>query len=176
MFTRPVFLLGMMGAGKSSVGRELARRHAATFIDLDLRIERVFGASVAQLFELGEAYFRACERAALDSLVREPGFPIAPAVVATGGGIVTDRANLATMSAVGQLVYLRADVQTLSRRLAAPSERAARPLLAASEAALAQQLTELLSAREAAYGEAAVSVDACASVDAVATLVERALA
>src|SRR5690606_12891664 len=62
---RPIFLLGMMGAGKTSVGRLLAARRAATFVDLDVRIELLFGASIAALFEHGESHFRACERAAL---------------------------------------------------------------------------------------------------------------
>ncbi|KIG18251.1 Shikimate kinase I [Enhygromyxa salina] len=176
MFTRPVFLLGMMGAGKTSVGRELASRHGATFIDLDARIERVFGAGVAQLFELGEAYFRACERAALDSLVAEPGFRMARAVVATGGGVVTDAANMATMAAAGRLVYLRANVQTLCQRLSTPGERSRRPLLADNADALTQRLTELLQARAAAYARACVVVDASGSVPEVASLVERALA
>ena len=176
MLTRPMFLLGMMGAGKSSVGRELARRHGATFIDLDERIERVFGAGVAQLFELGEDYFRACERAALKSLVAEPGFCMAPVVVATGGGVVTDADNLQTMAGAGQLVYLQADVQTLCARLSAPSERSRRPLLGDNGEALAQRLTELLGAREAAYRTGSVVVDAVGTTQEVAARVEQALA
>jgi shikimate kinase len=174
-----MFLLGMMGAGKSSVGRELARRHRAPFIDLDDRIERVFGVGVAQLFELGEAYFRASERAALESLVAEPGFRMAPVIVATGGGIVTDPGNLAIMAAVGQLVYLQADVETLGARLTAPSERSRRPLLSDDDVdghALAQRLTELLEAREAAYREASVIVDASGTPQEVADRIEQALA
>lgn len=167
----------MMGAGKSSVGRELARRCEATFIDHDHRIERIFGAGVAQLFELGEDYFRACERAALVSLVAEPGFCMAGVVVATGGGIVTVPANLSTMAAAGQLVYLHADVETLCARLSAPDERARRPLLHdVDDEALTQKLTALLEARDAAYRTGSVVVDAIGSVQEVATRVERALA
>src|SRR5690349_3633498 len=125
--TAPLFLLGMMGAGKTSVGRVLARELDLVFIDLDERIERLFGASIASLFEHGEPAFRAREHSALRSLVDEPGFAGAAAVVATGGGIVCDADNLQIMSSVGRLVYLEVDVETLCTRLRQPEQRDTRP-------------------------------------------------
>ncbi|PRP90080.1 Shikimate kinase 2 [Enhygromyxa salina] len=175
MVVEPVFLLGMMGAGKSSVGRELAREEpGATFIDLDARIELLFGASVEGLFAHGEDYFRACERAALRSLVAEPGFAAASVVVATGGGVVIDPANLQTMGAVGTLVYLEADVATLTARLSTEAERRRRPLLGDAQT-LTQRLAHLLEAREPAYRQAHHVVDARESPQEVATRVRRAL-
>jgi shikimate kinase len=169
---RPIFLLGMMGAGKSTVGRELAHLLGAEFIELDARIELLFGAAIAELFEHGEDYFRACERTALRSLVDEPGFSAAAAVVATGGGIVTLPQNVVTMAEHGRLFYLAADIGTLCARLSTPEELRRRPLLTRGEeegAALGERLTQLLAAREAAYRGAGVVVDARGTPGEVAT-------
>jgi shikimate kinase len=165
----------MMGAGKTSVGRVLATRRSAVFIDLDVRIELLFGASIARLFEHGEEYFRACERAALRSLLREPGFAGAEVVVATGGGLVTVAANLDDIAAVGVLVYLELAPAKLAARLSSSEQLAARPLLERDPAALEQRLTTLLRAREQLYRRASVVVDADALPDEVAARVERAL-
>lgn len=164
----PVFLIGMTGAGKSTVGPVLARSLGARFIDLDRRIEMLFGRSIAQLFDRdGEAGFRVCERAALRSLVDEPGFAGAAVVVATGGGIVCDADNLETMSSVGRLVYVEVDVQTLTERLCQPAQRDTRPLLGV-EGQLAARLAELLAAREPTYRGASLIVDGRDSPDRVA--------
>lgn len=183
--TAPIFLLGMMGAGKSSVGQLLARSLGAVFIDLDQRIELLFGAAVAQLFnpvasrparsasgpaKRGEEFFRACERGALRSLVDEPGFDQASVVVATGGGIVGDPENLRTMSRVGRLVYLEVDVETLCARLCTPAQRNARPLLGPTSN-LAARVSELLAIREANYRQAALIIDGRGSPEQVAARV-----
>jgi shikimate kinase len=168
--TAPLFLLGMMGAGKSTVGRLLARSRGAVFIDLDRRIELLFGTAIAQLFARGEEFFRACERAALRSLVDEPGFAQASVVVATGGGIVCDPENLRTMSSVGRLVYLEVDVATLCERLCTPAQRNARPLLG-PEANLAARVSELLAMREPSYRQATLIIDGRGSPEQVAARV-----
>ena len=173
--SRPVFLLGMMGAGKSCVGRELADMAGAVFIDLDTRIERMVGRPISALFELGEAYFRACERSALVSLCDEPGFAGANAVVATGGGIVVDPANIGTMVAMGEQVYLEVSVETLAKRLSTPHERQHRPLLADEPDSLARRLQELLGARQRDYRSAGHRVDGEPEPRAVATAVLRVL-
>jgi shikimate kinase len=146
----------MMGAGKSSVGRALAIRRGAVFIDLDARIERLFASSIAGLFEQGEPVFRACERVALMSLLAEPGFAGSGAVVATGGGIVEDPRNLAAIHAIGISVYLEVGIATLVERLSRESERAHRPLLAGID--LEARLAELLIRREPAYASATFTV------------------
>lgn len=165
----------MMGAGKTTVGRVLATRLAATFIDLDTRIELLFGASIARLFERGEQHFRACERAALRSLLREPGFGGAAVVVATGGGLVTNPANLDDIATVGALVYLELTPAKLAARLSTPEQLAVRPLLDHQPASLEQRLLGLLNAREQLYRRAGVVVDADATPEQVAARVERAL-
>jgi shikimate kinase len=170
--TAPVFLLGMMGAGKSTVGRELARSLGARFIDLDTRIEMLFGRSITGLFAAGEERFRAWERAALRSLIDEPGFAGAAAVVATGAGIVCDLDNVEAMSRAGRLVYLEVDVETLHQRLCLPAQRDARPLLAAHPD-LAARLAELLAAREPAYRRASLIVDGRGTPERVAARIRE---
>ena len=171
---RPLFLLGMMGAGKSSVGRELARREGVVFVDLDERIQRLFASSIAELFELGEAYFRACERSALTSLLREPGFASTATIVATGGGVVTRPENLALMADVGDLVFVDVDVETLAARLSTPAQRERRPLLHDGDAALVDRLRALLDARRSAYLEAGHVVDGRGTVAEVTEEIARA--
>ncbi len=143
------------------------------FIDLDLRIERMFGASVPALFANGEDYFRACERAALRTLLDEPGFRGSRAVVATGGGVVVDPANVADMVEAGTCVYLEVPVATLVGRLRASGELERRPLLGARD--LEVQLGQLDSQRRAAYERAGLCVDARGPVAVVVEAVLAAL-
>jgi len=169
---RPIFLLGMMGAGKTTVGRLLAGSRGAVFIDLDLRIERMFAATIPALFERGEAYFRGRERLALSSLLREPGFAGTTAVVATGGGVVSDAANLDDILAVGWSVYLELSPEQLAARLSTPEQLASRPLLDADPT---ERLRSLSNAREQAYRRANVTIDADAAPEQVAARVVHAL-
>lgn len=167
----PLFLLGMMGAGKTSVGQLLARSRGVPFIDLDQHIELVFGATIAQLFnQHGEAFFRKCEHDVLHSLVGDPDFARSSTVVATGGGIVCNPDNLQMMSSVGQLVYLEVDVATLCERLCTPAQRNARPLLGPT-ANLAARVSELLIMREPSYRQATRIVDGRGSPEQVAARV-----
>ncbi|MCA9681638.1 MAG: shikimate kinase [Myxococcales bacterium] len=179
MSPAPLFLLGMMGAGKTSVGSLLASRRCCAFIDLDRRIERLFARTIPALFAEGEAHFRSCERAALLSLLAEPGFARRDVVVATGGGIVVDARNLEAMAAVGCTIYLEADLATLLARLESRSQREGRPLLSPTDGeagALARRLAELLAAREQTYRRAALIIDARGTPEEVVTAVLAALA
>lgn len=165
----------MMGSGKSTVGRALAARMEATLIDLDARIEQIFGRTVNALFEEGEDRFRGCEREALVSLVSEPGFRERAIVVALGGGTLLDPANRAAMDAVGTTVYLRVSPADLAARLD-DADRAIRPLLGgACGDATQTRLTELLAARQASYDACRITIDAAADPDTVASLVLHAL-
>ncbi|MCA9662790.1 MAG: hypothetical protein KC486_30910 [Myxococcales bacterium] len=155
---RPVFLTGMMGSGKSTLAPRLAELWSAPWLDLDRRIERIFGRSIPALFAGGEAEFRRREAAALRSLVAEPGVRARTLVVACGGGVVIDPSLRALMAEVGVAVYLRVDVDSLVARLRA-GDRGDRPLLPADDDALRSRLADLLRDREAAYASAEVVVD-----------------
>jgi shikimate kinase len=159
-----VFLVGMMGAGKSTVGRALAARLGRRFHDCDAEIEREQGRAVAEIFATeGEARFRALER---EMATRWLGEPV---VVALGGGAIAQPELRAACLRSGTLVWLRARPETLLARL---GEGASRPLLAGlSGAARLARLRELLAAREPAYAAAPLVVDTDAS--AVEEVVER---
>jgi shikimate kinase len=160
----PVFLVGMMGSGKTTVGRCLAALTGAAFCDLDQRLGRITGRTVAELFVDGEPSFRALERAALRSLVAEPGFASRPCVVATGGGVVIDPDNRATMQRAGTIVHLEVPIDELVRRLGASAS--ARPLL--QSGAPRDVLADLLDARRDAYADGAVAIDGTGDADTVA--------
>ena len=109
-----IFLTGFMGAGKSTIGRRLAKRIGYHFIDLDELITAREGCSIPAIFSAhGEDYFRACEAAVLAEQAAA-----VRVVFATGGGIVGRAENRALMRRIGYVVYLRADWPTLEKRLA----------------------------------------------------------
>jgi len=139
-------LVGMMGAGKTSVGKRLARRLGWRHVDADKRIERTTGRTIPDIFATeGEAGFRTVERDVLDALLRLPGRTI----VSTGGGAVLSSANRALMRERGTVVWLRARPETLLARVRAGEGR---PLLADDPAAA---LRRLVDERRAAYTDAA---------------------
>jgi shikimate kinase len=166
--TRPIFLVGLMGAGKTTVGAALAARLGRRFIDLDERVAAAGGAPIAQLLsEGGEARFRALEAATLRALDDEA------AIVATGGGTVLDPASLAHMLERGRVVYLAARPSVLAARLT----DATRPLLAGltSLEARRARLTALLADRAERYERAHLMVDGEDPVDQVVGKIARAL-
>jgi shikimate kinase len=119
-----IVLIGFMGAGKSAVGRELARRTGLPRHDTDELIRQRFGASIPDIFEQhGEVAFRDAETELLRKL--ENG-----AVVVTGGGIVLREENVRLLRAFGRTVWLDADEETLWKRA---SRRSTRPLLQAPD-------------------------------------------
>lgn len=113
--SRPlIVLLGLRGAGKTTVGRRLAKRLKRPFVELDSRIERAAGLSLREIFSLhGEDYYRRLEREALEQLVRESLTPAArhtrPPVVATGGGIVASPDAMALLARHAVTIWLRAE-------------------------------------------------------------------
>jgi shikimate kinase len=115
-------LVGFMGSGKSSVGRELARRIGAEFADADAWIEKTAGRPIRDLFEQeGEPAFRELEKAALKEILSVKG-----RVVATGGGAFLDEGNRVLLKSYGPVVYLEVNAETVLRRLAKDTRR---PLL-----------------------------------------------
>ena len=121
-----IYLIGMMGAGKTAAGKELARLVKMTFLDLDEEIESETRLSINEIFQKkGEPFFRAEERKAL---ARASGQT--QTVVATGGGIVLDPRNIEMMRRTGKLIYLAASFETLWSRV---RDKRDRPLLAAAD-------------------------------------------
>ncbi|MBV9347004.1 MAG: shikimate kinase [Pseudolabrys sp.] len=137
---RSIVLIGMMGAGKSSVGRRLAARLAIPFVDADSEIEAAAGMTIADIFARhGEPYFRAGEARVIARLLDH-----GPQVLATGGGAVMDPQTRALIAEKGISVWLKADVDVLLRR----TKRRA------GERPLADQIKTLLPQREPFYAQA----------------------
>ncbi len=147
-----MFLTGFMGAGKSSVGRTLARQLRWRFIDLDRRIETMEGTSIARIFQQrGEGGFRKLESAALRSVLAELK-ESQPAVVALGGGTLTIASNRRRLQRhIRTLVFLDAPLSTLRRRCRQVGRK--RPLFASP-----QQFRMLYQARLPHYRKAAVRI------------------
>lgn len=141
-----IFLIGMMGAGKSTVGRLLARRCGFTFIDCDRELESRSGVDIATIFELeGEGSFRRREAALIDELTQRTR-----TVLATGGGAVLSEENRRHLHDRGLVIYLRASVDEILRRT---HKDRARPLLQAADRR--GRIAQLLAEREALYEEIA---------------------
>jgi len=166
---RTLWLVGMMGAGKSAVGSRLAARLGRAFVDTDALVESVAGKSIAAIFaDEGEASFRTLERAAIERVAGRP------AVVALGGGAIAQPGVAERLSASGKVVYLRARPETLLARIGDADQR---PLLAGLDAgARLSRVRELLQTRAADYARAACVVDVDeGDVDAVTDRILEAL-
>ena len=159
-------LIGFMGTGKSAVGRRVARRLRRTFIDVDQQIVAREGRSIPEIFaQEGEAYFRDVESAVITAAAAEDG-----AVIATGGGAVLRAQNVQRLRANGALICLRADAETIAKRV---SRRQSRPLLA-GEGDVQERIVELLARRTPAYAVADLTLDTTGrSADAVANDIVR---
>ncbi len=151
--SRKLFLVGFMGAGKSTIGPLLAGEMGCPFIDLDERIEAQEGRSIVQIFaEKGEAYFRRRETQALKELAAEPA-----GVVALGGGCVTIPGNWDLIREQGVSVYLHCNVDLLVSRLI---EDGSRPLLAGAVGGDVRfRIRTLLGERQSAYEQADLTIE-----------------
>jgi XRE family aerobic/anaerobic benzoate catabolism transcriptional regulator len=149
---RPIALLGVRGAGKSTLGAALAKKLRVPLVELDQRIEAAAGLPLGEIFALhGEAYYRRLEREVLRQLVSPP----TPMVLATGGSIVSDAATYALLRATCRTVWLRARPREHWDRVVAQGD--SRPM-AKNPAAFAE-LQALLAARASLYGQADHVVD-----------------
>jgi shikimate kinase len=147
---RSVVLVGLMGCGKSAIGRRLAHRLALPFIDADEEIEKSAGKSIEDIFaEHGEPYFREGERKVLARLLRS-----GPQVLATGGGAFMNEETRAAIGEFGISVWLKAELALLVRRV---GKRGNRPLLKAGDPEAVLQ--SLMDKRYPVYAEADITVE-----------------
>ncbi len=147
---RSIVLVGLMGAGKTTVGRRLAVRMELPFVDADAEIERAAGMTIADIFaEHGEAHFRDGERRVIARLLREGG----PQVLATGGGAYMDPETRETIAREALSVWLRAEFDVLMERVA---RRGNRPLLQTDDPEAVMR--RLIEERYPVYGQADVTV------------------
>lgn len=147
---RTIVLVGLMGAGKSAIGRRLAHKLALPFVDADHEIERAAGCTIEEFFARhGEAAFREGERRVMARLLDQPVH-----VLATGGGAFIDDATRALVRQRGISVWLRAELPLLFDRV---QRRANRPLLKQGDPK--QVLEQLMQKRYPIYAEADVVVD-----------------
>ena len=144
---RNIFLVGPMGAGKSTIGRQLARQLHLEFYDSDTEIERRTGADIAWVFELeGEEGFRLREEKVIEELTENTGI-----VLATGGGSILSKESRNRLSARGVVVYLQT---TIEKQLARTQRDKRRPLIAEADNPR-EVLENLAEARNALYEEIA---------------------
>ena len=140
---RSIVLVGMMGAGKSSIGRRLASRLGIPFIDADTEIESAAGMTILEIFEKhGEPYFRAGEARVIARLLDN-----GPQVLATGGGSVMDPHTRTLIGQKGISIWLKADIDVLLKRT---KRRNDRPLV--------EKIKDLLPVREPIYAQADIII------------------
>jgi shikimate kinase len=148
--SRSIVLVGMMGVGKSSIGRRLAARLGVPFVDADAEIEKAAGMSIADIFARhGEADFRSGEARVIARLL-DGG----PQVLATGGGAVMNADTRVAIKAKGVSIWLSAELDVLMRRI--NKRKNDRPMLQTADPAAT--LRELLVAREPVYAQADLTV------------------
>lgn len=147
---RTIALVGMMGVGKSSIGKRLAQALDLPFRDVDDEIEKAAKRTVSEIFaELGEAEFRAGERRVIARLLEE-----SPHVLATGGGAFMNEETRALIKAKAISVWLKADLDVLVRRV---SKRDTRPLLKGKDPH--EILGALMQIRDPVYAEADIAIE-----------------
>ena len=147
---RTVVMVGLMGAGKSAIGRRVAQRLGLPFVDADTEIERAAGQTIEEIFAAhGEAYFRDGERRVIARLLGDPVH-----VLSTGGGAFMDPETRRLIAERGISVWLRAELEVLLRRT---SRRSNRPLLKNREPA--EVLAKLIEVRYPVYAQADITVE-----------------
>ncbi len=140
---RSIVLVGMMGAGKSSIGRRLAAKLGIPFIDADAEIESAAGMTISEIFDKhGEPYFRAGEARVIARLLDN-----GPQVLATGGGSLMDAQTRTLIGEKGVSIWLKADIEVLLKRTKRRNDRP-----------LAEKIKDLLPIREPLYAQADIVV------------------
>lgn len=153
---KPIFLIGYMGSGKTTLGRVLSRQLGYDFIDLDLFIENRYHKSIKALFaEHGDNGFREIERRILNEVC-----DFENTIIACGGGTPCFFDNMELMNSHGLTIYLHIPIERLFKRLTKPSAKAKRPVIASkSDEELMEFIRENLQAREMHYKKAVINFD-----------------
>lgn len=155
----PIVLVGMMGVGKSTVGRRLASRLGLGFVDADEEIEKAAGMTISEMFDrFGESYFRDGERRVIARLMDGE-----PKVIATGGGAFMQEETRQLILEQATAIWLNADIDTLVERV---SRREGRPLLKGKDPRVV--LTDLAAVRNPIYALAPIHVKSAAAPHDVA--------
>lgn len=154
---KPVFLIGYMGCGKTTLGEPLARHMGLQFVDLDDYIERKYSMSAKEIFNtLGEPAFRRIESEALAKVATDAR----NVVVACGGGTPLVPGNMELMNRVGITVWLRTSVDRITSRLVLPDQRSKRPLLNnMSDEEIKESVAKDLEARAPFYSKSQLQFD-----------------
>jgi shikimate kinase len=148
---RPIVLIGLMGAGKTQFGRNLAKKLGLKFHDSDAEIEKAAGMEISEIFaKFGEPYFRDGERRVLERLLGKPG----PRVISTGGGAIMDPETAERVFGKTISIWLKADISVLAERVRGNRKR---PMLAGGNAE--DILSGLASLRYPVYGKADIVID-----------------
>jgi XRE family aerobic/anaerobic benzoate catabolism transcriptional regulator len=151
-----IALLGLRGAGKSTIGARLAKKLEVPFFELDERVEAAAGMKLGELFELqGEAFYRRLEREELKRILTTHAAPASGAVIATGGSLVNDEETWALLRAHARTVWLQATPESHWERVLAQGDR--RPM--ADRADAQSELRALLERRKERYARADVAID-----------------
>ncbi len=166
---KSLVLIGLMGAGKTTIGRRLANRLNVHFIDADFEIEKAAGCTIADIFKkFGEAHFRDGERRVIARLLND-----GPQILATGGGAFMNAQTRAAIHEKGISIWLKADIDVLMKRV---SRRSHRPLLQNDDPQAVMQ--RLMDERYPVYAEANLTIDSKegphdAVVDAIIHALDR---
>ncbi len=159
---KPVFLVGYMGCGKSTLGRKLARRLGVPFFDTDALVEQSEGASVCDIFRYeGERRFRELERAAVEAILAEK----AGCVVSPGGGLPLWSDNMELLNGAGRTFFLRRTAAQIAGRLTPYGRRKRPKLCGLSDAELVEYMRSDMALREPFYARAQTVVECGAMRD-----------
>ncbi len=157
---KPVVLVGMMGAGKTAIGRSLAEFANVSFLDSDEVIEERANLKIAEIFEkFGEAFFREKEAQVIENLIENK-----PIVLATGGGAFNTETTRNTVNRLGFSVWMNADLELIWKRV---RDKTHRPLLQADNPK--EVLTKLMADRRDIYAQASATLDIVEDVSIEAT-------
>ena len=166
-----IILIGMSGAGKTTVGKQLALRLHRSFIDTDHHIENQYNKSILEIFQIeGEAEFRKYESQLIDELQNED-----QSVISVGGGLPCHHQNMTRLLSMGIVIYLNVSVEELCQRL--NKDKKKRPLYSGvSEKKLVSHTNDLLKKRQSTYLKSDIVIDSSFSVEVVLDEILRVLA